>query len=373
MQSPEGGYYSSLDADSEHEEGKFYVWSQEEVAVLLTRDEQAIVSPHFGLDQDANFEGSHWHLYIAKPLERVAADLGVEISAAERLLASARQKLYAAREERVHPGRDEKVLTSWNALMIRGMAHAGRVFGRADWIDSACRATDFVRSTLHVDGRLLATYKDGRAHLNAYLDDHAYLIDALLELVQARFRVEDVDFAQALADAIIARFEDASAGGFFFTSSDHEKLIVRLKPGPDNATPSGNGVAALGLQRLGHLLGEPRYLDAAERALRAFYPQMQQHASAFATLCMALREYMTPAPSVILRGDEEAMRDWAATMSRAYRPGAMVITLRNGLAGLPPVLNKPQRAGVNAWVCRGVNCLPPIAERDALEAALGSA
>ena len=373
MQSPEGGYYSSLDADSEHEEGKFYVWSQEEVAVLLTPDEQAIVSPHLGLDQDANFEGSHWHLYIAKPLERVAADLGVEISAAERLLASARQKLYAAREERVHPGRDEKVLTSWNALMIRGMAHAGRVFGRADWIDSACRATDFVRSTLHVDGRLLATNKDGRAHLNAYLDDHAYLIDALLELVQARFRVEDVDFAQALADAIIARFEDASAGGFFFTSSDHEKLIVRLKPGPDNATPSGNGVAALGLQRLGHLLGEPRYLDAAERALRAFYPQMQQHASAFATLCMALREYMTPAPSVILRGDEEAMRDWAATMSRAYRPGAMVITLRNGLAGLPPVLNKPQRAGVNAWVCRGVNCLPPIAERDALEAALGSA
>jgi len=373
MQSPEGGYYSSLDADSEHEEGKFYVWSRAEVAALLTADEQAVVYPYFGLDQDANFEASHWHLYVAKPLEQVAADLGIEISAAEQSLKSARRKLWAVREQRVRPGRDEKILTSWNALMIRGMAHAGRVFGRSDWIDSACQATDFVRSTLHVDGRLLATYKDGKAHLNAYLDDHAYLIDALLELIQARFRIEDVHSAQMLADALLSRFEDPVAGGFFFTSCDHERLIVRPKPGPDNATPSGNGVAALALQRLGHLLGESRYLEASERALRAFYPQMQQHASAYATLCMALREYMTPAASVVLRGEEDDIVEWSAGMSRAYRPGAMVIALPNGLTGLPSILNKPQRSGVNAWVCRGVNCLPPIGGRDELEAALRSA
>jgi uncharacterized protein len=372
MQSPEGGFYSSLDADSEHEEGKFYVWSRVEVAALLTSAEAAVVHPHFGLDQAPNFEGVLWHLYVAKPLDRVAADLGIDLADAERLLQSARSKLFDARAQRVRPGRDDKILTSWNALMIRGLAHAGRVFGREDWIDAACRAADFVRNTLHVDGRLLATYKDGRAHLNAYLDDHAYLIGALLELIQSRFRMDDVSFAQTLADALLARFVDRDTGGFFFTSSDHEKLIARPKPGPDNATPSGNGVAALVLQRLGHLLGEARYLDAAEGALRAFYPQMQGHASAFATLCRALGESIVPPAIVVLRGEEGEVQAWAHSMSNAYRPGAMVIALPNGLRGLPEILDKPQRAGVNAWVCRGVNCLPPIDERGELEAVLGN-
>jgi uncharacterized protein len=244
------------------------------------------------------------------------------------------------------------------------------VFTREDWIDSACRAMDFVRSTLYVEGRLLATYKDGRAHLNAYLDDHAYLLAALLELVQSRFRIEDLEFAQTLADALLARFDDSSLGGFFFTSADHEKLIARPKPGSENATPSGNGIAALALQRLGHLLGEPRYLSAAERTLRVFFAQMQQHASAFATLCLALAEYVAPPLTVILRGEQDDLRAWAASMSHAYRPAVLAIALRNGLAGLPPTLDKPRREGVNAWVCRGVNCLPPIGERGALEAEL---
>jgi len=372
MQSPEGGFYSSLDADSEREEGKFYVWSRAEVAALLTPAEAAVVHPYFGLEQAPNFESVFWHLYVAKPLDRVAGDLGIDLADAERLLQRARSKLFDAREQRVRPGRDDKILTSWNALMIRGLAHAGRVFGREDWIDAACRAADFVRNTLHVDGRLLATYKDGRAHLNAYLDDHAYLIGALLELIQSRFRMADVSFAQTLADALLVRFEDRDAGGFFFTSSDHEKLIARPKPGPDNATPSGNGVAALVLQRLGHLLGEARYLDAAERALRAFYPQMQRHASAFATLCMALGESIVPPAIVVLRGEDGEVQAWSRSMSNAYRPGVMVIPLPDGLRGLPEILNKPQRAGVNAWVCRGVNCLPPIDERGELEAVLAN-
>jgi uncharacterized protein YyaL (SSP411 family) len=370
MQAPEGGYYSSLDADSEHEEGKFYVWSREEIAALLTPQELAVVNAHFGVDGAPNFEHVHWHLYVARPLAQVAADLKIELSAAQQLLDHARGKLLAARTQRVRPGRDEKILTSWNALMIRGMSHAGRVFGRKDWIDSARCAMDFVRSTLFVDGRLLATYKDGRAHLNAYLDDHAYLIAALLDLVQSRFRIEDVEFAQTLADALLARFEDAAAGGFFFTSSDHEKLIARPKPGPDNATPSGNGVAALALQRLGHVLGESRYLDAAGRTLQAFFPQMQQHASAFATLCMALAEHMEPPATVIVRGEARDLPAWMAGMSDAYRPHALVLAVPNGLAGLPQMMDKPQRSGVNAWVCRGVNCLPPIDERSALDAQL---
>src|SRR3989475_5035 len=174
MQSPEGGYYSSLDADSEHEEGKFYVWSREEAQSALTGEEYAVLSSHFGLDQPPSFENRHWHLHVARPVE----------PGKEGILEKAKQKLFAARAKRVRPGRDEKVLVSWNALAIRGMAHAGRVFGREPWIASARRALDFIRSRMWRDGRLLATSKDGHAHLAAYLDDYAYLMAALIELLQ---------------------------------------------------------------------------------------------------------------------------------------------------------------------------------------------
>jgi hypothetical protein len=214
-----------------------------------------VASEHFGLNRSPNFEGEHWHLYVAQPIDKVAGSLGLALRVAEDLVARARNKLLSARELRVRPGRDEKILTSWNALMIHGMARAGRVFGRADLVASARRALDFLRATLWRAGRLLATYKGGRAHLNAYLDDHAFLLAALLELMQTDFRREDLEFAIDLADSLLERFEDRVHGGFFFTSRDHEPLILRPKPGPDSATPSGNGMAALSLQRLGHLVG----------------------------------------------------------------------------------------------------------------------
>src|SRR5262249_496459 len=235
MQSAEGGYYSSLDADSEHVEGKYYVWTREEAAHVLDNDEYVVASAHFGLTRAPNFEGKHWHLYVAQPLEQTAASLGLSSDAAENLLARAREKLLAARARRVRPGRDEKILTSWNALMIEGMARAGRVFGRDEWIASARRALDFVRATLWRDARLLATYKDGRAHLNAYLDDHAFLLTAALELMQAEFRADDLRFALEVANALVDGFEDGAHGGFFFTNRDHEPLILRPKPGPDGA------------------------------------------------------------------------------------------------------------------------------------------
>ena len=375
MQSPEGGYYSSLDADSEHVEGKYYVWSREEAARMLEEDEYAVASAYFGLTRTPNFEGEHWHLYVAQPLEQVAASLGLSLEVAENLRERARAKLLAAREHRVRPGRDEKVLTSWNALMIEGMAHAGRVFGHAEWIASARRALDFVRTTLWRDARLLATYKDGRAHLNAYLDDHAFLLAAALELMQAEFRGEELQFALEIADALLERFEDCTDGGFFFTSRDHEALILRPKPGPDGATPSGNGVAALALQRLAHLVGEPRYLAAAEHTLRLFFAQMREHASAFATLCLALAEQLVPPTTVIVRGEASELARWReqAGLQRRYRPSTLVLALPDGISGLPAALDKPARPGVNAWVCRGVECLPPIQEPAALERALRGA
>ena len=366
MQSPEGGYFSSLDADSEHEEGKFYVWSREEVSCHTTADEYAVVAAHYGLERPANFEGAHWHLLVALPLADVAGSLGRPLAECERLLASARAKLFAARGQRIRPGRDDKILTSWNALMIEGMAHAGRVCGRKDWLASARRALDFIRRTLWRDGRLLATCKDGRAHLNAYLDDYACLLKAVLATLQAEFDSELLAFAEALGDALLAHFEDA-AGGFWFTSHDHEALIHRVKAGHDSAMPSGNGAAAFALQRLGHVTGETRFLEAADRTLRLYYPDMERQPGGFATLLMALEEAITPPVIVALRGHNRQLTDWQGKISGFYWPWAMVLGLPSSLHKLPAALDKPLKEAVNAWVCSGVKCLEPIDDFSCLE------
>jgi uncharacterized protein YyaL (SSP411 family) len=349
LQSPEGGYYSSLDADSEGEEGKFYVWDRDEVRQLLSSHEYAATAAHFGLDQPPNFENRHWHLRIARP-----AHLPIE---------TAKQKLFEMREKRIRPGRDEKILVSWNALAVRGMAHAGRVFACGDWIASARRAFEFLREKLWRGDRLLATYKDGRAHLNAYLDDYAFLIAAALELLQARFSSDDLAFACRLADTLLAQFEDAERGGFFFTGRDHERLILRPKPGQDNATPSGNAIAALVLERLAALTGETRYSKAARRTLELFYPVMLDAPAGFAAMALALEEQLEPPATLILRGSETALGAWQSDLARQYLPATLLLAIPDGAAGLPSILDKPARpGGVNGWVCRGVTCLEPIAE-----------
>jgi uncharacterized protein YyaL (SSP411 family) len=416
MQSPEGGYYSSLDADSEHEEGKFYVWTPAAVKVALTAEEYAVVEPHYGLDMAPNFEdataeggagapytgdatperdagasgtrslasssladppsgaprptlrGGRWHLRVLKPLTLVARRLELTPGQVQSLLDSARAKLLALRAVRVRPGRDEKILVSWNALMIKGMAHAARVFGRPEWLASARAAADYIRTALWREDveragtrkRLLATARDGTAHLNAYLDDYAFLLDALLELMQHDFRVEDLNWARELAQVLLDQFEDRENGGFFFVSHDHERLIHRAKSGHDNATPSGNGIAALALNRLGHLLGEPRLIEAAERAVKAFMPLLERQASTHASLCVALEEQLAPPTIVILRGGADAAA-WQRGLNARYLPQTLVLYIPADAAGLPAALAKPAGAAVNAWVCRGVKCMPPIA------------
>jgi uncharacterized protein YyaL (SSP411 family) len=351
MQSAQGGYYSSLDADSEHEEGKFYVWTREEVASLLTPPEYAVVAAHYGLDQPPNFENRHWHLRVAGP----ASD--------ESLLVAAKRKLFEAREKRVRPGRDEKILVSWNALAIRGMAHAGRVLGHPEWIASARRALGFIRTAMWREGRLLATYKDGRAHLKAYLDDYAFLLAAALELLQEGFDAEDLAFACKLADVLLEQFEDADAGGFFFTARDHEQLVQRPKPPHDNATPSGNAVAAWGLGRLAAITGEERYARAAERTLELFYPQMRDYPAGFAAMAIALDEALQPPRTLILRGRGEALPAWQAELMQEFLPDLTVLALPDGTPGLGAVLDKPPRPEpVNAWLCRGVTCLAPMSD-----------
>jgi uncharacterized protein len=352
MQSPEGGYYSSVDADSEGEEGKFYVWSRDEIRSLLTPDEYALAAARFGLDGPPNFENRHWHLRIQAPAHDQA------------LLEQAKAKLLAARARRVRPGRDEKVLTAWNALAIRGMVHAGRIFGQPPWVASARRALEFVRGTMWRQGRLLATYKDGRAHLDAYLDDHAFLAAAALELLQEEFSQDLLAFARALADAQIERFEDRAAGGFFFTAHDHERLIHRPKPGHDQATPSGNAVAAWVLGRLAALTGEEKYALAARRTVELFYPTMRQFPAGFAAMAVALDEQLQAPRTLVLRGERSVLRTWQAALCREFLPDLVMLAVTNDEAGkLPPVLDKPARPEpVNGWLCRGVTCLAPISD-----------
>jgi uncharacterized protein len=366
MQSAEGGFYSSFDADSEGHEGQFYVWDQKELRGALTADEFTVFAPRFGLDRAANFEG-HWHLHIYQSVEEIAA--GTKRSSAQvgSLLESARVKLLAIRQQRVWPARDDKILVSWNALMIRGMAIAARALERDDLEQSATRALQFIRATMWRDGRLLATYKDGRAHLNAYLDDYAYLADAILELQQVRFRADELAFAHALLEVLLTHFEDRVAGGFFFTSDDHEVLMHRSKSLSDDATPAGNGIAAFALLRMGYLLGETRYLDAAERTLRVAWPALARYPQAHTSLLLALEEFVRPTEIVILRGDVSSIDAWQGELAKVYAPRRLVLPIPADVQDLPPALrDKIPQAEPIAYVCRGTTCSAPITSLSAL-------
>ena len=372
MRSDEGAFYSSLDADSEHEEGRFYVWTPDQVEALLAPEEWAVARRHWGLDGAPNFEHAAWHLRVAAPLENLARELGLAVPEVERSVENARSKLFAAREQRIRPGRDDKVLGSWNALMAGALARAARVFAEPRWFDAARGSIDFLRRTLWRDERLLATYKDGRAHLNAYLDDHAYLLAALIEMMQTQFRREDLEWSLALADALLERFEDRANGGFFFTSHDHEALIHRPKPGHDNATPAGNGVAVRALTALGHWLGETRYLAAADRALHAFGRELREQPSGMASLLLGLEDALSPPTTVTLRGESSTCATWQRQLERAYRPRVQVLDLSRE-RDLPGALARPhagQPSDATAWVCTGATCLPPIHSSEALEASL---
>jgi uncharacterized protein YyaL (SSP411 family) len=371
-QAPEGGYYSSYDADSEGHEGKFYVWDEDTVRQALTTAEYSAFAPHFGLDRSPNFEG-RWHLHVFKSTEDVAKGLAKTTDEIEALLESARRKLLALRNLRIWPGRDDKILTSWNALMIRGMAIAARALDRPDLADSATRALDFIRRTLWREGRLLATYKDGRAHLNAYLDDYVYLADAVLELQQVRFRSDELAFARELLDVVLEHFTD-SDGGFFFTSDDHETLIHRSKSFSDDATPAGNGIAAFALQRLGHLLGDSRYLAAAEKTLRAAAPVLEKYPQAHMSLLIALEELLNPPETIILRGEAAAIETWRRDLARLYAPRRVVLAVPTSTSNLPPALgDKPARGDAVAYVCKGSVCSVPLESFSALAAHLRQA
>ena len=358
MQSAEGGYYSSLDADSEGEEGRFYVWTTGEVRQLLSEQEYRVVAPRFGFDRKPNFEG-HWHAHVYQSIEALSHKLDLPGTEIETHIESARHKLLAARQQRVHPGRDDKILVSWNALMIKGMAQAARYFADLRYQQSAERALDFIQTQMWSNGRLQATCKDGHAHLSAYLDDYVFLIDAILELLQVRWNDADMTFALQLADVVLAHFSDP-AGGFYFTADDHENLIQRPKPLSDDSLPAGNAIAAKVFGRLGHLLGETRFLDAAEQTLKAAWDPIRQGPYGHTGLLLALEETLYPIETIVIRADHD-IKAWQDAVARDYAPRRLVFAIANDTEDLPGLLGerKPRDGGV-AYRCRGTSCQAPI-------------
>ena len=369
MQSRQGGFWSALDADSEGHEGWFYVWQPDEVASLLEADDYAVFSRRFGLDRPANFEGAGWHLHVFRSEQDIAQELQIEPAEVDKRIARARQTLLETRNRRVWPGRDEKVLTSWNGLAIGGLAVAARALRRADLAEAATRAVDFIRQQCWRDGRLLAAFKDGRARFAAYVDDYAFLLDGLLELLQTRWRSADLQFATELAEALLAHFEDRESGGFFFTADDHEQLMHRSRSFSDEALPAGNAIAAQALTRLGLLLGETRYLDAAAKTLRAAWPALQHYPHAHTALLVALEEHLEPPEIVIVRGEAQESESWRDELAKVYAPRRLVFAIPTDAPALPAAIaDKKPLEETAAYVCRGMTCSAPVRSLSALVA-----
>jgi uncharacterized protein YyaL (SSP411 family) len=350
MRAPEGGFFSALDADSEGVEGKFYVWSVEDLRAALADEEDADEAiAWFGATDRGNFEGAN--IPVRGPGEP------------ERLDAW-RTRLYEVRSKRVWPGLDDKRLTAWNALMISALAEAGAVLDRADYLEAAAGCAEFVLGSLRDEqGRLLRTWKDGRGRLNAYLEDHAFLLEALLTLYESSFEPRWFAEARALADTTIERFGDEANGGFFETSSDHERLLARRKDLEDHPIPSGNASAAYGLLRLAALTGEHSYEERAVGVLRLLHALAAEHPHGFGHLLQALDFHLSPVREVALVGDS---RDLERVIRGAFRPHLVVA---GGAADGVPLLadRAPVDGQAAAYVCERFACKAPVTTAEELE------
>jgi len=375
MRGPEGGFHSALDADSEGEEGRFYVWTPEQIREMLGEESERpnrIKFPteqvgdlmrFFGVTEQGNFEGKNV-LHLA----------GGANAAEPAGLAEARRALLKARAERVRPGLDDKRLTAWNALAISALAEAGAVLGREDYLDAARACAEFVLGSMRDgEGRLLRTYKDGDARLNAYLEDHAFLLEALLALYESTFEPRWFEHARELAKTIVARFGDPERGGFFSTSADHEELIARRKEIGDHPIPSGNSSAAMGMLRLAALSGEREYERQAEGVFALFAGPAIEHPDSLAHMLLALDFHLSPTREVALvapggAGFPAAVEELAAVVRAQPRPHLVLAGGPEGATEPPLLRDRPVVDGrPTAYVCESFACKLPVTEPAELE------
>jgi uncharacterized protein len=359
MTSPDGGFYSTQDADSEGHEGKFFVWDAAEIFEALGEDEGNLFCRFFGVTPHGNFEGRNI-LHVPIMPAAFARENGISEAALRERIDRARGILFRKREARVHPGRDEKVLTAWNGLMMRSFAEAANALGRADFLEAARRSAAFILDRLQVDGRLRRSFKDGRARHNAYLEDYAFLLEGLIALYQADFDARWLSESARLAEILESQFWDEQGGAFYFTSGDHESLIYRPKDFYDNATPSGNAAAVRGLQRLSLLTGEEKWARLSGRVLERMGEVMAAHPSAFPYMLCGLDFQLSPSREVAVCGNpaEQETRAMLNEVFRRFLPHAVVACGTN--SGVAILEGKTQLGGKpTAYVCSGRTCAAP--------------
>ncbi len=371
MTNPQGGFYSAEDADSEGEEGKFYVWSLGEVQQLLGPDADTFAR-YYDVTRQGNFEG-HNILHVTRDVATAAREFGMAEQDLDALLARGRQKLFDARSHRVRPGLDDKVLTSWNALMLAAFAEAAAVLDDAAYRDIAVRNAEFLLGSVQRDGRLLHTWKDGAAKILGFLEDYAYLIDALLALYEATFDLRWATEARRLADAMLDLFWSESDGVFYQTARDQSDLITRPIELFDNATPSGNSVATAVLLRLAHLLGEPDYGRYAVSVLQRVRDLMVRAPSAFGHMLGALDAYLATPQEIAIVGapETEATQELLRIVYSRYRPNS-IVALRAPTDPQPaqviPILAERDAMDgqPTAYVCENYACQMPTTNPDTL-------
>lgn len=375
MTGPEGGFFSTLDADSEGEEGKFYVWTPDEIGEVLGPDEAKTFCYVYDVSEPGNFEERNI-LNLPKTLDQCAAILQREIQELKGELARNRAKLLEVRSRRVWPGLDDKVLVSWNALMIDALANAAGVLGERRYSEAAAKAAGFLLNTLRrADGRLLHSWRKGQAKFDAYLDDYSYLANALLSLYEADFNERWIDAAVELADTMLKHFADPAGGSFFFTADDHETLITRQKDLHDSSVPSGNGMAATALVRLGKLTGRGDYISAAEGILRSNAILMEQSPTAAGQMLLALDTYLGPTPEIVILGniDQAVTAETLADLRRRYLPRKVVAcrgtsqTAERKSPALAALFEgrSPQPPGPTVFVCENFACQAPVSGKNA--------
>jgi len=378
MTSPEGGFYSAEDADSEGEEGKFYVWTPAEIRAVLGADEAELAERFWDVTERGNFEGENI-LHVPRPPETVAAEFGLSPEELWERITEIRSKLFAARERRVRPGRDEKVLAAWNGLMLRSFAFAARVLDREDYREVAEKNAAFLLEKLRSGGRLHRSYKDGRARFNGYLEDYAMVADGLVTLYEATFETRWLAAAEGLCDAVLELFWDEERRTFYDTPADHEELVTRPRDVYDSAAPSGNSVATDVLLRLALLLDREDYRARAETVLEELSGGMEKLPGGFGRLLAALDFNLSRPREVVIVGDP-ASHDTRALIDAVYArylPNKAVagrVPEDEESAGVVPLLaDRPARAGgATAYVCEGYACQRPTTEPEELAGQLVS-
>ena len=373
MTSPEGGFYSTQDADSEGEEGKFFLWTPAEIEKALLPEDAPLFMQYYDVTPRGNFEGKNI-LHVKQDAQKVADDAHISLEELQASLQRSRKMLFKVREQRIKPGRDEKILTSWNGLMLRSFAEAGRYLNRPDYLQVAIANAEFLLRAMRPEGRLLRTYKDGRAHLKGYLEDYAFLADGLLALYEASFDPRWFAEARRLMDEAIQLFADEQNGGFFDTGSDHEALLSRPKEIMDNAVPAGNSVATDVLLRLATFTGEGGYQQRAENYLHPLTDILVQHPQAFGHILNALDFALSPVKEFAIIGDprEADTRALLEVINNRYLPNSVLACAApddmQATQQVPLLESRPLKGGkATAYVCQNFVCAAPVNMVEELE------